>query len=115
MPRVMLAEDDATMLSLLTTLLEMEGYQVVTLLDKKGDPLEIIKHEKPDILLMDIFMGDQDGVDILHQIRKTHDLKKMKVFMTSGIDRTEECRAAGANGFLIKPFMPDDLIRMLRS
>jgi CheY-like chemotaxis protein len=114
MPKVLLAEDDVTMVSLLKTLLVMEGYQVTTLLDQQGDLFENIRKEKPDVLLLDVYLGERNGVDILRQLRKTPDLKAIKVVMTSGIDKTDECLAAGANAFLLKPYMPEELIDKLR-
>ena len=71
MLKVLLADDDFTMVALLKTLLEMEGYQVATLLDKTGDILDNIRQEKPDVLLIDIFLGDRNGLDVVRQIRKT--------------------------------------------
>jgi DNA-binding response OmpR family regulator len=113
MQKVLLAEDDITMVSLLKTLLSMEGYQVETLLDKDGDLLENIRSENPDFMLLDIFLGDENGIDIVREMRKIPDLKAVKVIMTSGIDKTEECLAAGADDFLLKPYMPEELIQKL--
>jgi CheY-like chemotaxis protein len=115
MLKVLLAEDDTTMVALLKTLLSMEGYQVATLLDKTGDILENIRVAKPDILLIDIFLGDSNGLDIVRQIRQMPDLKDIKIVMASGIDKTEECLAAGADVFLLKPYMPNELFDILRS
>jgi CheY-like chemotaxis protein len=115
MAKVLLADDDFTMVALLKTLLGMEGYQVATLLDKKGNILENIRNEKPDVLLLDIFLGHYNGLNVLRQIRKAPDMKDLKIIMVSGIDKTEECLAAGANAFLLKPYMPDDLFDLLRS
>lgn len=103
------------MVSLLKTLLEMEGYQVATLLDKKGDLLENIRAEKPDILMIDIFLGGYNGLAVVRQIREQEDMKRLKIFMVSGVDKAEDCLAAGANAFLLKPYMPDDLFNLLRS
>jgi CheY-like chemotaxis protein len=115
MVKVLLADDDFTMVELLKTLLGMEGYQVATLLDKKGNILENIRKEKPDVLLLDIFLGHSNGLNVLRQIREAHGMKNLKIIMVSGIDKTEECLAAGANAFLLKPYMPDDLLDLLRS
>ena len=115
MLKVLLADDDYTMVALLKTLLNMEGYQVATLLDKTGDILENIRLAKPDILLIDIFLGDRNGLDIVRQIRQTPDLNNIRIIMASGIDKTEECLAAGANEFLLKPYMPNELFAKLRS
>lgn len=115
MIKVLLADDDFTMVALLKTLLGMEGYQVATLLDKKGSLVENIRREKPDVLLIDIFLGTRNGMDVVRQIRNTPDMKDLKIVMVSGIDKSEECLAAGANAFLLKPYMPEALFNLLRS
>jgi CheY-like chemotaxis protein len=114
MLKVLLADDDFTMVALLKTLLGMEGYQVATLLDKTGNILDNIRHEKPDVLLMDIFLGDNNGLNVIRQIRESADMKALKIIMVSGIDKAEECLEAGANAFLLKPYMPDDLFELLQ-
>jgi len=115
MSKVLLADDDYTMVTLLKTLLGMEGYQVATLLDKPGDILENIRLEKPDIMLIDIFLGSCNGLDIVRQIRELPELNGIRIIMASGIDKTEECLAAGADAFLLKPYMPNELFEKLRS
>jgi CheY-like chemotaxis protein len=115
MLKILLADDDYTMVALLKTLLKMEGYQVTTLMDKSGDIIENIRLEKPDVLLIDIFLGDRNGLDIVRQIRQLPDLNFIKIIMASGIDKTEECLAAGADVFLLKPYMPKELFDILRS
>ena len=114
MLKVLLADDDYSMVALLKTLLSMEGYQIATLLDKTGDILENIRAAKPDIMLIDIFLGDRNGLDIVRQIRRMPDLNGIRIIMASGIDKTEECLAAGANAFLLKPYMPNELFEKLR-
>src|ERR1035437_9714994 len=103
MLKVLLADDDYTMVALLKTLLGMEGYQVATPLDKAGDILENMRAAKPDVLLIDIFLGNRTGLDIVRQVRQMPDLNGVRIVMASGIDKTEECLAAGANDFLLKP------------
>jgi DNA-binding response OmpR family regulator len=115
MPKVLLADDDFTMVSLLKTLLGMEGYKVETLLDKTGDMMETIRASKPDIFLVDVFLGDRNGLDLVRELRHQTDLKDIRIVMVSGTDKTDECLAAGANAFLLKPYMPDDLFKILRS
>jgi DNA-binding response OmpR family regulator len=115
MQRVLLADDDRTMVTLLKTLLGMEGYEVVTLLDMDGDLLDNIRSSKPDILIIDIYLGKKNGLDIVRQIRNAPDLKDVRIIMVSGIDKTDECLAAGANNFLQKPYMPNELFDLLRA
>ncbi len=112
-PKILLAEDDVTMVSLLNTLLKMEGFDVVAL-QADADIPAAVRVEKPDILLMDVHLLNQSGLDILEQVRTSQDISGVKVVMSSGANVKEECLRRGANGFLLKPYMPDDLISILK-
>jgi len=113
MAKVLLAEDDRTMVSLLKTLLKMEGFDVVALESDTNVPDAILR-EKPDVLFMDVHLGQQSGFDIVESIRKNPETSSLRVVMTSGLNVKEECMRRGANHFLLKPFMPDDLISVLK-
>lgn len=111
--KILLAEDDATMVSLLKTLLSMEGYQVVVLANEVNILDEIRAHQ-PDVLILDLHLFDLNGLDILADIRKTSDIAGLRVIMSSGSNVKEECLKRGAQGFLMKPYMPDDLFKLLK-
>lgn len=113
MARVLLAEDDATMVSLLTTLLKMEGFDVFAL-DASMDVAAEVEKQKPDALFMDVHLGGQSGMNILEKIRKNRKNNSVRIIMTSGMNMKDECMTRGADAFLLKPFMPDDLINALR-
>jgi len=111
MTKVMLVEDDASMMYLLKTLLTLEGFTVVTM-DISEDVFERTRSEKPDVLMMDVHLVVTNDVEVLTEIRKHDDLKDIVVIMSSGMNLEYECRDAGANAFLLKPFMPDDLMHL---
>lgn len=113
-PKVLLAEDDITMVALLKTLLKMEGYEV-TALQPDEDIVAAVRIVKPDVLLMDVNLTHQSGLDILEDLRKLKDTSEVRVVMSSGASVREECIRRGANGFLAKPYMPEDLIKILRN
>ena len=113
MAKILLAEDDATMVSLLKTLLKMEGYEVVAL-DASTDVAAAVQREKPHALFMDVHLGGHSGMKILEAIRKNDETADIRVIMTSGLNMKDECISKGANAFLLKPFMPDDLISALK-
>ncbi|MDR3575121.1 MAG: response regulator [Anaerolineaceae bacterium] len=115
MKKVMLVDDDLTMRSLLKTLLELEGYQVIA----KGDGdesvlIETIRQEKPNVLILDVFLHRANGLNLLNTIRQAADIHDTTVLMTSGMDVKDQCIEKGANGFLLKPYMPDELTNWLR-
>jgi DNA-binding response OmpR family regulator len=113
MTKVMLVEDDASMMYLLKTLLTLEGYTVATM-DVTENVIDRTRAEKPDVMLMDVHLAGKNGVDVLTELRKQSDLKDVVVIMSSGMNLEYECRDAGANAFLLKPFMPDDLIALIK-
>jgi DNA-binding response OmpR family regulator len=114
MAKIMVIEDDQTMRSLLNTLLDMEGYTVVI---PAVESLETIfrelQSEKPDLVLLDVNLRQGTGFDLMQRIKSDGHLKKTRVLMSSGMDYRSECLAAGADGFLPKPYMSDDLIRLI--
>ncbi|HKJ39179.1 MAG TPA: response regulator [Anaerolineales bacterium] len=114
MPKILIAEDDHTMVSLLKTLLKMEGFDVVNV-DVHTDVPTVVAREKPDALLMDVHLGEQNGTDIVTLIRKEQQFAHINIVMTSGLNMKDECLKSGANHFLLKPFMPDDLIKVLKN
>ena len=113
MAKILLAEDDHTMVSLLTTLLKMEGYEVVVL-DVYADVPSVVSKENPDALLMDVHLGKPSGLDIVQNIRKNPANENVNIVMVSGLNMEDECLKRGANHFILKPFMPDDLLRLLK-
>jgi len=116
MPKVMLIEDDRTMLSLLTILLQMEGYEVCTPTDDRlVDLLEAIRQQQPDLTLLDVNLRLGSGIELVGQMRNDPELKDARVIMTSGLNLKHECLEAGANDFLLKPYMPDELIKLVKN
>jgi two-component system phosphate regulon response regulator PhoB len=113
MPKILLLEDDYDMTMLLQTLLEIEGYQVWSY-DHQRPVVEQAEEKIPDLVLLDVHLGGQDGIQILRQIRKAPVLREVRVVMTSGINMTEECLRDGANAFIVKPYMPERLLEILQ-
>ena len=114
MSKIMLIDDDPTMLSLLTTLLEMDGF-TTSQWNGQADILGLIKEHQPDIILLDVNLKSASGFDVIEGIRASAELKEIGVIMSSGMDYEEKCLRLGANRFLGKPYMPDDLISLIRS
>ncbi len=113
MSKILLAEDDHTMVSLLQTLLKMEGFEVVTA-DVDSDVPALAMREMPDVLLMDVHLGPHSGIEIVGAIRQHDALADLRIIMTSGLNMKDECLQHGANDFLLKPFMPDDLLGLIK-
>jgi DNA-binding response OmpR family regulator len=116
MVKVMLIEDDQTMVSLLTTLLNLEGFTVKTPKSNlMNDYLHELHSERPQVALVDVYLRTGSGLDLVREIRKHPEINATKILMSSGLNLEEECMQAGADGFIQKPFMPDELVNMIRN
>jgi CheY-like chemotaxis protein len=113
MAKVLLVDNDATTVSLLKMLLELDGHQVgvcarpTTLIDS-------VAADVPDLVLMDVFLAGVDGLELLRQMRADSRFDTIPVIMTSGMELSEECSRAGANGFLLKPYTPEQLTEVMK-
>ena len=63
---------------------------------------------------MDVNIGKQNGMDLVQAIRNNPANTNVNIVMASGYNLKDECLKRGANHFLLKPFMPDDLIKLLK-
>src|SRR5512133_3325313 len=114
MSKIMLVEDDPTMLSLLRTLLKLEQFDTVGV-GGEEEGLEAVHQHRPDAILLDVHLAQGNGVDLLREIRSDPALQHVYIIMQSGMNLATECREAGADNFLLKPYMPDALIQAIKS
>ena len=76
----------------------------------------IIKNFNYDLLILDRYMPEHDGIDVLKAIKNDPYIKHTPVIMLTGESEKKEiikCVQAGANGYVIKPFKPRDLISQI--
>jgi DNA-binding response OmpR family regulator len=110
---VMVLEDEPMLFELLHELLGLEGYQVTS--PKSLDNiLAELSADRPDAMLIDVHLKDANGLDLLSKIRADQALKDLVVFLSSGSDYRQESLQRGADGFLMKPYMPEDLLTALK-
>jgi CheY-like chemotaxis protein len=110
----MLVDNDPTTISLLRILLELDGYSV-DVCSVADRVLDEIGRLTPDLVLMDVFLSSaDDGLDLLRRLRAKPEMASLPVVMTSGMELSEECTRAGADGFLLKPYTPEQLAETMK-
>ena len=102
------------MVGLLSTLLSMDGHQVTTVAED-ADVAAAVEELSPDGLLLDTLFGKQNGLDLVRQIRRSEAGRKVYILMMSGLSLRDDCLRNGADDFVLKPFMPDELLNLLRA
>ena len=113
--RVLIVDDNASMRSLLSTLLTAHGYEVVGSLAEGDTVMAAIDKLAPDIVCLDFVLPGRDGLDLLKEINTDHpqiDVLFMTASEKPGI--REQAADAGASGFLPKPFGQKQVLDELR-
>ena len=110
MHTVMLVEDDREVGRLVKFLLELEGYRVVST-DVYEDVLPLLQETQPDLMLMDVHVRGKETIDLISRVRVLDSRAADTVLvMTSARDCYLECLQAGADRFIPKPFLPDQIV-----
>jgi two-component system response regulator AtoC len=111
---VLVVDDDAQVRSLLTDLLKSNGYRVRPA--KTGaEALAAIAKERPDLVMMDVKLPDQDGLDVLRALRREHpELEVIMMTAFGGSSTAIKAMEHGAYDYVTKPFEIEDLLATLR-
>lgn len=113
MKKVLVVDDTKSIRMLLTTCLELEGFETVTA--KNGqEAIEIFEREKIDLVFLDIKMPELSGTEVLRRIR-SKGINTPVVIMTAfgTVKNAVECTRLGAVAYLQKPFTADKVRNLL--
>lgn len=112
---VVLADDDLSILDFTSRVITKAGHRVLRA--ERGDlALELIRKEKPDLVLLDVLMPGLDGLEVCKAIRADASLEHLQVVMLSAMAETKIAQAAascGADGYMVKPMQLDAVRAML--
>ncbi len=108
--RILCTDDDADARELLTLTLTFAGYEV-TCTDNAAEAVDLVKNQKFDLCLIDNWMPDISGEGLCKRIRE-FDTKTPILFYSAAAYESDKKRArdAGAQGYLVKPVIDDELI-----
>ncbi len=112
MKKALIVEDHPDMVEILTLQLERLGFTVISASNGKEGVEKAIK-EKPHLILMDIMMPVMDGREATRIIRSNKNTKNIPILATTAMtekSQLRECIDAGCNGYIVKPFSPNQLV-----
>jgi two-component system alkaline phosphatase synthesis response regulator PhoP len=110
--KVLVVDDEPDIVDILTYNLEKEGYEVASASDGIK-AVKVAEEFKPQVILLDIMMPRQDGVETCRQIREIEDLKNSFIlFLTARSEEYSEVAAfeVGADDYITKPIKPRALM-----
>ena len=109
--KILIIDDDRTMLSLLNRMLSRKGHEVIEAQDSQ-QAVGLAQTGKFDLVVVDIFMPDKDGIEVISELRKVNqDIKIIAIsgMVQSGVNYLDLAKKLGANKTLVKPFSMEQL------
>lgn len=113
--RILTVDDSKTMLDMLEFTLKGAGYEVLQAVNGQ-EGLDVLAANPVDVIISDINMPVMDGITFIQELRKLPQNKSLPVLILtteSGQDKKDQGRAAGATGWIVKPFDPQKLLAVI--
>ncbi|OUX43519.1 MAG: phosphate regulon transcriptional regulatory protein PhoB [Rhodobacterales bacterium TMED271] len=110
--KVLVVEDDKDIQEIIEYNFTSEGYEVITCSDGE-DAVELIRHETPDLVILDWMLPNLSGSEILRQVRSSKKIRKTPIIMlTARTEEIDKLKAfdTGADDYITKPFSNAELI-----
>ena len=108
---ILIVDDEPDIVLAIATILEDAGYVVASATRRESMMQWLRKESLPDLILLDMLLSGQRGAQITEELKQRHETSHIPILMLSAHpDAEQEARAAGADGFIAKPFDLDDLL-----
>jgi two-component system alkaline phosphatase synthesis response regulator PhoP len=114
MAKVLVIDDEPSIVNLITAYLKPEGYEVVTASDGPAG-LKSARAFKPDLILLDVMLPGMDGIEILTRLRRESDV--YVIMLTAKTEETDKVvgLTVGADDYVTKPFSPRELVARIKA
>jgi CheY-like chemotaxis protein len=115
MPTALIVEDEPEANKLLAMLVQLRGYETESALDGAA-AIEHLQNHVPDVIFLDLMLPDADGYDICRSLKASGDTRGIPVVIVTArvtVENRMESFRAGADDFIPKPYMPDQIFEAL--
>lgn len=113
MSKILLIDDDPDVRTVMSMMLQKQGYQVVTA-SRREDALEKLEEELPGLILLDVLLSGSDGRELCRELKGSVRTKDIPVIMFSGHPGAAvHFETYGADDFITKPFNTELLLEKL--
>ncbi len=111
--RLVCIEDEPEMIDLVRLILSRKGFTVIGA-NGGVEGLEVVRRERPDLILLDLMMPDMDGWEVYQQIKADDELREIPVVVVTAkaqsIDKVLGLHIAKVDDYITKPFGPQELL-----
>jgi two-component system alkaline phosphatase synthesis response regulator PhoP len=112
--RILVVDDEQSIVDLVTAYLRREGYEVHTAMDGPAG-LKAARALAPDLIVLDVMLPGMDGIELLTQLRRESDV--YVIMLTAKSEETDKIvgLSVGADDYLTKPFSPRELVARVKA
>ncbi len=113
--KVLVADDDLAIQELIRLNLELQGYQVII----ASNGVETVRKalsERPDLIILDILMPEMDGYEVMRLLKNSEETSDIPIIVLTAYASDTGALVSwleGAEGYLAKPFNPDELLMLV--
>lgn len=109
MAKILVIDDEPSIINLVSAYLKPEGYEVYTAADGKAG-LKAARAFQPDLIILDLMLPGMDGIELLSRLRRESDV--YVIMLTARTDETDKIvgLSVGADDYVTKPFSPRELV-----
>lgn len=112
---ILIVDDEPTSLELIDFILKKSHYRTL-LASKAGEALKLLKKQPPDLIILDLLMSEMNGIDLCRILKSNPSTKDIPVLFLSAMVAEKEIEKgvrAGAIGYILKPFDPDEVTKKI--
>ena len=112
--KILVVEDELDIIKLVRAYLEKAGYAVVTATAGQ-EALSVFRHERPNLVILDLNLPGMDGLDVCRALRRQSDVPI--IMLTARLDETDRLIGLemGADDYIVKPFSPREVVARTRA
>ena len=114
MTKILVIDDEPSIINLVTAYLKPEGYEVYTASDGNAG-LKAARAFQPDLIILDLMLPGMDGIELLSRLRRESDV--YVIMLTARTEETDKIvgLSVGADDYVTKPFSPRELVARIKS
>src|SRR5512139_3970845 len=114
MAKILVIDDEPSIVNLVTAYLKPEGYEVHTAMDGPSG-LKAARAFKPDLIILDIMLPGMDGIELLSRLRRESEV--YVILLTARTEETDKVigLTVGADDYVTKPFSPRELLARVKA
>ncbi|HSK87499.1 MAG TPA: response regulator transcription factor [Anaerolineales bacterium] len=114
MAKILVIDDEPSIINLVSAYLKPEGYEVYTATDGNAG-LKAARTFKPDLIILDLMLPGMDGIELLSRLRRESDV--YVIMLTARTDETDKIvgLSVGADDYVTKPFSPRELVARVKA